>query len=618
MGKILRVVSLVALSLVLVATVALVSCAEEEKAELMAPDMTLSQYLKGSTADFDAGVINTMSEGGGEGGAKAMMLAMTFPELKCKEYANLTAAQKEAVDQALVAFLDSIEDSIADGEPLETNPAYTTLHELQGMAWFGRWASWGRDVVDAFYMTWPNPTGRGSECEFKDWITQYGLADVTGNDAYVWAGAGAGKKYAEQSAADRATIDADLALFEETMQEDADAAYAAAAAAGAAAGEAAFMAELAANWPAALAAATAAATAAGEAAGEAAFQTELATNWPTAAAAAGAAAAAAGEAAAGAEIQKPEWSAAFAAAYAAGSAANPDPFSAEFRAAFTAELEANWPEAYAAMMAAATAAGEPAFMAELATNWPDALSAATAAATAAGEAAGEQAFQGTLYMSYPDALNAAVAAATAAGIAAGTPAMIAAVKASEAFAVLKMLGKPAADGWKADVTATVPVHPRQAFYRWMAKGAVSAMAAAAPLIRLSVAEFSIKVTNPNEYWISLDSLTVNASIDVDWFGTVIPVDVAKVVLNEKVWVPPMEDDVEGEVTVRLLAPVKVYDVITWGVMAGYDSTKAGGLATFAFDKIQAGTAVWDMTIDAVISAETGTITESYDLQWPTA
>jgi hypothetical protein len=50
-------------------------------------------------------------------------------------------------------------------------------------------------------------------------------------------------------------------------------------------------------------------------------------------------------------------------------------------------------------------------------------------------------------------------------------------------------------------------------------------------------------------------------------------------------------------------------------MAGYDSTKAGGLATFAFNKIQDGTAVWDMTIGAVISSETETITESYTLEW---
>jgi hypothetical protein len=540
---------------------------------LVKPDMTLSQYLKGSTADFDAGVIDTMSAGGGEGGLKAMAIGYSGVAPACTEYANLTTAQKEVVDAWCVAFIDSVEAAIAAGEPLETNPAYTTLHNLQGMAWFGRWGSWGRGVVDAFYMTWPNPAGRGSECEFRDWITANGLAGVTGNDAYVWEGAGTGTKYALQSAADRATIDADLALFEETMQDEVDAAYAAAAAAGAAAGEAAFTAELETNWPEAYQAAMDAFMAvvatdpAANTAAEAAFSAEL-TNWSDALVAA-------------------------MGAYNAWLAAHPGD-EAGARAAFQAAI-VPFPVAFAACIGA--------FMAALA-DYP------------ATEQAANDAFQGTLYLYYPEALDAAVAAATAAGIAAGTPAMMGVVMASEAFAVLKVLGLPAAEGWKADVSRAVnPVHPRQAFYIWMAKGAVSAMAAAAPLIRLSVAEFSIKVTNPNEYWISLDTLTINASIDVNWFGTVIPVDMSKVVLNEKVWVPPMEGNVKGEITVRLLAPVKVYDVITWGVMAGYDSTKAGGLATFAFDKIQNGTAVWDMTIDAVISSETETITESYDLQW---
>jgi len=472
--------------MVLVAAVSLVGCGEgEELEELAAPDMELSQYLKGSTVDFDTATIDGMAGPGGEGAFKAMAVGYSGISVPaCTGYADLSAADKEVADAWIVAMLDTIEESIAAGDPLETNYAYTTLHTLSGMAWFGKWAQGDFTPAGAFWATWPDPAGRGGKCEFMDYITANGLAGVTGNTAYTWAGAGAGAKYAAQSAADRATIDADLATFLANMQADADEANAAVAAA---------------------------------------FQ---------------------------AEIQKPEWADAFGAAMAAGLAVNPDPYSAEFAAAFQAELAANWPVAFAACVAA------------------------------------------------------------------GTPAMMAVVFASEAFTVLKTLGLPNAEGWKAYVENNV--HPRQAFYIWIAKGAVSAMAAASAMIQMSVAEFYIKVTNPNEYWISLDSLTVNASIDVEWYpgtGNMVAVDVAKVAMGDKIWVPPMEDDEEGEITLRLLAPVKTYDVITWGVMAGYDSTTAGGLAVFAFAAIQAGTAVWDVAIDAVVSAETGTVTESYTLQW---
>lgn len=484
MGRMLRVISLAALSVVLVAAVSLVGCAEEKLKDLVAPDMEISQYLKGTTVDFDDATLRGMAGPGGEGGFQAFAVGYSGIAVPAgTDYADLSAADKEVADAWMIAMLDVVEASIAAGDPLTTNYAYTTLHTLSGMSWFGKWGQGDFTAAGAFWATWPDPAGRGGKVEFMDYITANGLAGVTGNTAYTWAGAGAGAKYALQSAADRATIDADLATFLANIQAEAGAAFAAAAAAG---------------------------------------QAELAANWPDA----------------------------LGAGFAAGMAANPDPYSAEFQAAFQAEIAANWPAANAAMVGAATMA------------------------------------------------------------------MMGPVFTSEAFALLKTLGLPSAEGWAADVEAGV--HPRQAFYIWIAMPAVSAMASAALMIQLSVAEFSIKVTNPNEYWISLDTLSVNAATDVEWYpgsGNMISTDMAKLALGDQIWVPPAEDGVDGEITVRLLAPVKPYDALVWGIMAGYDSTKAGGLVVFAFMAIQAGTAVWDVTIDAEISAETGTITESYTLQW---
>jgi len=446
---------------------------------LEAPDIDLYQYLKGATVDIDDATINSMAEGGGEMGAYIMFMA-TAPALAGrlpagKEYYNLTAEQKEIVSAELVAFLGQVDEGIqayTSGmlPDLTTNPAYVTLHELPGMAWFGKWSQEGWDPVDAFWATWPDPAGRGGLSEFRDWVAANGLLVVTGNAAYVWYGAGAGAKYAELDAADRAAVDADLQLFYDTMAIEAD--------------------------PAAVS------------------------------------------------------------------------------DAFTAEL-ANWPDAFAAAMAAGMAAGAPgspefmaAFMAELGTNWPECYRASVAA---------------TLDVA----------------------------RACEVFAVLKTLGKPAADGWAADID--LGVHPRQAFFRWMAKPAVSAMAAAGVLVELSVGEFSFRVTNPNNYLISLDSLSVNISVNSDGFGfyPALDVDAAKVAVGDKIWVPA-----NGEVIIPLSAPIKWLDMVIWLVMEGYDSTTAGTYCADVWRQIHVlGTADFDVTVEATISGGGDTITETYVLQW---
>jgi hypothetical protein len=164
----------------------------------------------------------------------------------------------------------------------------------------------------------------------------------------------------------------------------------------------------------------------------------------------------------------------------------------------------------------------------------------------------------------------------------------------------------AAEHWIADVEAGT--HPRQAYYRWLAKEAVSAFASAGPLIQLSVAEFYVKITNPNDYDISVDSMNVNFQVPASSTGEL--VDAAKQALGDKVWVPAND-----EIIFRLLAPVKTYDVITWGVLSGKSSTEAGVLAADVWGQIQAGTADWTVTVEAQASNETETLTKTYTLTW---
>ena len=171
------------------------------------------------------------------------------------------------------------------------------------------------------------------------------------------------------------------------------------------------------------------------------------------------------------------------------------------------------------------------------------------------------------------------------------------------------VGLSAAEQWMADVTAGV--HPRQAYYRWLAKGGVVAMGAANPLIRLAVGEFSFKIDNTWGDEISLDSLNINFQIK----STVLSatgdmVDTAKMALGDAVYVPK-----EG-IILRLMAPIKQLDMITWLVMSGKDSTTAGKLAANAFDQVLAGTMTWVVTVNATISNAAGeTITETYNLTW---
>ena len=134
---------------------------------------------------------------------------------------------------------------------------------------------------------------------------------------------------------------------------------------------------------------------------------------------------------------------------------------------------------------------------------------------------------------------------------------------------------------------------RQAFYRWLAKERVKETGSAASLIQQSVGEFYVKITNPNKYEISLDQLTLYFKTTVGSSSETI--DGARQVL-EGIWIPA-----EGEITLKVLAPTKTYDLISWLAIAGKDTNTARSLAAQVWNKIQDGTIVWTCTAEVQVS-----------------
>jgi len=470
---------MVVLSLVVVAAGVVVGCGGGGEKALQKVSMTLSQYLRGATGDFDDATINSAAEGAGEGGVNAMFMAYTPSTAglpKGTKYENLTSAQKDAVQATAAAFFDSVQAGIDAGSPLTTNPAYVSLAELQGMTWFGLWADpfAGFTPVDAFWKVMPDPAGRGSKVEYLD---RKAKADY------------AGLGYAQITAAQRATLDAALATFLATMQTQVAAANAAAAAA------------------------------------------------------------------ATAEIGNGQHVAAYNAALAAYMAVlGGGGTMAQAEAAFTLELQTNYPADYAAMVGAATVA------------------------------------------------------------------LMTAAKATDAFVVLKgpdvaLNGTAAAAAWAADVTAGV--HPVQAYKRWMVKPALVGLMGMGLLIQVAVTEFTVKITNPNDYEVSIDTIDFNASCNANGFGAyaAIDVDAAKMALHDAVWVPA-----NGSVDLHMIVPMKTLDILTWMIVGpGFDATKAGTYAADVWSRMKAGTAVWDLTIVTSQSHGEETIPDAtYTLKWTPA
>lgn len=163
--------------------------------------------------------------------------------------------------------------------------------------------------------------------------------------------------------------------------------------------------------------------------------------------------------------------------------------------------------------------------------------------------------------------------------------------------------------WKKDVDGGVPV--KTAYYRWLAKEALVALKGLGTLIRLGNGEFLFRVINPNKYAISIDSAQYSfyvSSTALSAAGN--KVDTAKVAMSDKLWVPA-----ESELLVKVVAPIKQLDMITWAVMAGQTSANATALSADVWAQFQAGTQTWIISIDAKISDDKGenTISEAYTL-----
>ncbi len=158
--------------------------------------------------------------------------------------------------------------------------------------------------------------------------------------------------------------------------------------------------------------------------------------------------------------------------------------------------------------------------------------------------------------------------------------------------------------WKKDVEGGMLV--KAAFYRWLAKEALLGLKGLGTLIRLGTAEFLFKVTNPNKYEISVDSAQFDWQVAASTTGD--KVATAKVVTAHKVWVPA-----KSELLLKVVAPIKVLDMITWLVMSGKSSPAATALATDVWSQYQAGTQKWIITINATVFSEKETMTYTYNL-----
>ena len=132
---------------------------------------------------------------------------------------------------------------------------------------------------------------------------------------------------------------------------------------------------------------------------------------------------------------------------------------------------------------------------------------------------------------------------------------------------------------------------RQAFYRWLAMEKVKEMASSALLIQESVGEFYVTITNPNKYEISIDQLKLYFKTTA---GTS-TIDGARQSLGG-IWIPA-----EETVELKVLAPTKSYDLVSWLAMAGTDTTTARSMAAEVWSKIQNGTITWTLEYDVDVS-----------------
>jgi len=120
---------------------------------------------------------------------------------------------------------------------------------------------------------------------------------------------------------------------------------------------------------------------------------------------------------------------------------------------------------------------------------------------------------------------------------------------------------------------------------------------------MSVGEFYFKVTNPNKYEIAIDEVVFHFQTTAGASSEVI--DGARAIL-QTIYVPA-----EGEIILKVLAPTKSYDLVSWLAMDGVNTNTARAMVSEVFGKIQAGTVVWTYTADAQVSSEDETQQYTY-------
>jgi hypothetical protein len=153
-------------------------------------------------------------------------------------------------------------------------------------------------------------------------------------------------------------------------------------------------------------------------------------------------------------------------------------------------------------------------------------------------------------------------------------------------------GYSAAEGFKTYVEAGT--HPHTAFYIWLARESMLGLKGMGLLIELSMGEFDVLITNHNKYDVSIDSIDMNVSCNVNGFGYLpaLDVDAAKMALHDAVLVPA-----EGSIDLHLIVSMKTMDILTWLIVGpGLDSTTAGTYAADVWSRLAAGTAIWNVSL----------------------
>jgi hypothetical protein len=155
--------------------------------------------------------------------------------------------------------------------------------------------------------------------------------------------------------------------------------------------------------------------------------------------------------------------------------------------------------------------------------------------------------------------------------------------------------------WKKDIE-TGGLSVSASYYRWLAKETLIALKGLGTLIRLSEAEFLFKVTNPNKYPIILSDVQYGFYINSTAVSTeAVKADTAKFVAADEVWVPA-----ESDLLLKIVAPVKQMNIITWMVMAGQPTASAQKLAADVWSQYLTATAdTWIIDIEMKVTNDEG-------------